>query len=126
MNHIFPTEPAELKIQVLLSEPGAKPHHPAEAIIDTGATLCFIASKLVKLLQLPTVDSADLKQPGYPETKGHPVVECHVLATDVGPIPVRAVEYEVDELILGMNWCNQVNGSYTRAASGWRLQIDNP
>ncbi len=126
MNWFFQTEPKELTIQVLISEPGGNPHRPTAAIIDTGATLCVIHADLARNLGLPTVTSTAVKTFGQPSaTGGHPVVECQVLAGNVGPLTVRAVIFSGDdEFILGMNWCNQVNGSYTRQSGGWQLQID--
>jgi predicted aspartyl protease len=112
----------ELRVEVLLSEPGSDPRYPAYALLDTGAEISIVPDKVREALQLPEVDKVELifvDKPAGEQT----VVQCTV-AFEGGSAPIHPAVYG-NEVILGMDWFNQVQTCYGFDAitSGWVLDI---
>ena len=96
-----------------------------DALIDTGATSSFISPRLVKRIQPSLVNYTEVHQPGHQISAKQRVFECFIIADDVGPIPVQAVEYDITGFILGMDWYNQVKGIYLPRKNGGLLQFES-
>lgn len=124
--HLYPGSPANLPINIKVSEPGADPYKDVVALIDTGARKCFIPPNLVENLGMTAVDMDVRVELGdQQEVPAQGVVDCVVFVEGVGPKWVQAVVFPVRLFILGMNWLNQVHFHYTREPPGRVLRIES-
>ncbi len=123
----FRKEPKELIIPVSVCDLAGSSKSDVAALIDTGATRCFIPERLRKKLGLEVTGFTEVRQPGRkPADDLFDVVDCKVVVGNVGPIPVKAVVYKVKRFFLGMDWYNQVISHYSPHGSRWLLQIEEP
>lgn len=131
VQYIFEDPPRELTIQIEVSDPsGQNSTGSITASIDTGSTRCCVPIRLVRQLGLYPTGYTVVTLVDQTQIPNVPVFAClvHIQGLSSDPKAVEALGLPVNQFILGMDWCNQVDIRYgpDPNGTGYLLEIDLP
>ena len=119
--------PHLLTLAVTIFDPsGSAKFSVPTALLDTGATDCFISHAISTELALePTSVDAEVTLPDGRHYTGLPTVDFNVKASSLEKVLVRGIvlDLKLYPLVLGMTWFNQVQFHYRPSTRGWRREI---